>query len=347
MSASAGIHHVTAICRDPANNVAFYTGNLGLRMVKRTVNFDDPGSWHLYYGDEIGRPGTALTFFAWGEQPAGRNGNGMAAETAFVIPKSSLGYWTQRLIERGIAHDAPEKRFGERVLPFRDADGMRLALVAVKGADQIPGWSNGDVPAQHALRGFRGVTLMVGAGEPTAEVLTAAFGFHAQGREGHVVRYRAGGDNLGTVVDVRTAEGFLAGRQGTGSVHHVAFRAATDAAQAEMVATLKAQGLHPPARSIVAISAPSIFESRAASCSRSPRKTRASPWTSRRKRWGRRSSFRRGSSPAGPRSSRRCPLWASAGAAKRRFPLVARLQDSFPARTSQHAIVLRLRAGKE
>ena len=206
MSASAGIHHVTAICRDPANNVAFYAGNLGLRMVKRTVNFDDPGIWHLYYGDEIGRPGTALTFFAWGEQPAGRNGNGMAAETAFVIPESSLGYWTQRLIERGIAHDAPEKRFGERVLPFRDADGMRLALVAVKGADRIPGWSNGDVPAEHALRGFRGVTLMVGAGEPTAEVLTATFGFQAQGHEGHVVRYRAGGDHLGTVVDVRTAE---------------------------------------------------------------------------------------------------------------------------------------------
>jgi glyoxalase family protein len=214
-------------------------------LVKKTVNFDDSGTWHLYYGDEIGRPGSVLTFFAWGERPAGRNGNGMAFETAFIIPESSLGYWTQRLIERGIAHEAPEKRFGERVLPLRDADGMRLALVAVKGADQIPGWSSGDVPAEHALRGFRGVTLMVAEGEPTAEVLTSAFGFRAQGHEGHVVRYRAGGDSLGTVVDVRTAEGFLAGRQGTGSVHHVAFRAATDAAQAEMVATLKVQGLHP------------------------------------------------------------------------------------------------------
>ena len=348
MSASAGIHHVTAICRDPADNVAFYAGNLGLRMVKRTVNFDDPGSWHLYYGDEIGRPGTALTFFAWGEQPAGRNGNGMAAETAFVIPESSLGYWTQRLIERGIAHDAPEKRFGERVLPFRDADGMRLALVAVKGADQIPGWSNGDVPAQHALRGFRGVTLMVGAGEPTAEVLTAAFGFHAQGREGQVVRYRAGGDNLGAVVDVRTAEGFLAGRQGTGSVHHVAFRAATDAAQAEMVATLKAQGLHPdrPDRSLLF---PLRLFSRAGR--RLVRDRHGRPGLHRGRAEGNVGGGDQASAvarvPAGPRSSRRCPLWASAGAAKRRFPLVARLQDSFPARTSQHAIVLRLRAGKE
>jgi glyoxalase family protein len=214
MSASAGIHHVTAICRDPANNVAFYTGNLGLRLVKRTVNFDDPSTWHLYYGDEVGRPGTALTFFAWGEQqPSGRNGNGMATETAFIIPESSLGYWAQRLIERDIAHEAPEKRFGERVLPFRDADGMRLALVAVKGADEIPGWSNGDVPAEHALRGFRGVTLMVAAGEPTAEVLTGAFGFQATGREGYLVRYRAGSDRLATVIDVRTAEGFLAGHR--------------------------------------------------------------------------------------------------------------------------------------
>ena len=197
MSTSAGIHHVTAICRDPANNVAFYTGNLGLRLVKRTVNFDDPSTWHLYYGDEVGRPGTALTFFAWGEQqPSGRNGNGMATETAFIIPESSLGYWAQRLIERDIAHEAPEKRFGERVLSFRDADDMRLALVAVKGADEIPGWSNGDVPAEHALRGFRGVTLMVGAGEPTAEVLTGAFGFQPQAHEGHVVRYRTGSDRL-------------------------------------------------------------------------------------------------------------------------------------------------------
>ena len=173
-----------------------------------------------------------------------------SADRAFIIPESSLGYWAQRLIERDIAHEAPEKRFGERVLPFRDADGMRLALVAVKGADETPGWSNGDVPAEHALRGFRGVTLMVAAGEPTAEVLTGAFGFQATGREGHVVRYRAGSDRLATVIDVRTAEGFLAGRQGTGSVHHVAFRAATDAAQADAsVGGLEADD----ARSIVAI----------------------------------------------------------------------------------------------
>ena len=245
MSGSAGIHHVTAICGDPKRNVAFYTCNLGLRLVKKTVNFDDPTTWHLYYGDETGRPGTALTFFAWGERPAGRNGNGMAVETAFIIPEGSLGYWTQRLVGLGIAHDAPEKRFGESVLPLRDPDGMRLALVAVKGADQIPGWPNGDVPVEHAVRGFHGVTLMVGASAPTAQVLTGGFGFKAAGRDGHRHRFLADGDKIGSVVDIRVAEGFLAGRQGTGSVHHVAFRAADDAAQAGMVATVKAQGLHP------------------------------------------------------------------------------------------------------
>jgi catechol 2,3-dioxygenase-like lactoylglutathione lyase family enzyme len=182
MSASAGIHHVTAICGDPKRNVDFYTHNLGLRLVKKTVNFDDPSTWHLYYGDETGRPGTALTFFAWPGLPPGQNGNGMTLETAFIIPERSLGYWTQRLVERGIAHGVPQKRFGETVLPLSDPDGMRLALVAAKGADAVAGWSNGDVPAEHALRGFHGVTLMVGAGAPTADVLTAALGFKAAAR---------------------------------------------------------------------------------------------------------------------------------------------------------------------
>jgi len=122
---------------------------------------------------------------------------------------------------------------------------MRLALVAVKGANQSPGWSNGDVPAEHAVRGFHGVTLMVGAPAPTAQVLAGGFGFKADGRDGHRHRFLANGDKLGSVVDIQAAEGFLAGHQGAGSVHHVAFRAADDAAQAGMVATVKAQGLRP------------------------------------------------------------------------------------------------------
>jgi glyoxalase family protein len=245
MTGSAGIHHVTAICSDAKRNVAFYTRGLGLRLVKKTVNFDDPTTWHLYYGDETGRPGTALTFFAWGKTPAGRNGNGMAVETAFIIPEGSLGYWTQRLVERGISHDAPERRFGETVLPLRDPDGMRLGLVAAKEASEIPGWSNGEVPAEHAVRGFHGVTLMVDAPAATAEVLTSAFAFKPAAREGNRQRFLRQADRLGQAVDILAAEGFLASRQGAGSVHHVAFRAADDAAQADMVGALKTQGLRP------------------------------------------------------------------------------------------------------
>jgi glyoxalase family protein len=245
MAASAGIHHVTAICRDPKQNHAFYAGKLGLRLVKKTVNFDDPTTWHLYYGDETGHPGTALTFFAWGDVPPGRNGNGMAVETAFVVPEGSFGYWAVRLVELDISHEPPEKRFGETVIRFTDPDGMRLALVAVKGADALPGWSDGPVPAAHSVRGFHSVTLMVGAGEPTAAVLTGAFGFRAGPRDGNLQRYVSSGARIGTVVDVRTAEGFLAGRQGGGSVHHVAFRAVDDQSQTDMGTAVMAQGLVP------------------------------------------------------------------------------------------------------
>ena len=243
MSTSAGIHHVTAICRDAKRNVAFYTDNLGLRLVKKTVNFDRPNTWHLYYGDETGRPGTVLTFFVWGDVAPGRDGGGMVVEAAFMIPRRSLHYWTQRLADRGIAHEAPAERFGERVLALRDPDGMRLALVALDGADAVQGWSNTDVPPEHAVRAVRGVTLMVAGDQPTAAVLSDAFGFQAAGRDGDTARYRAGADKLAAVVDVRTAS--VSGHQGAGSVHHVAFRAADDAAQAAMVARIKARGLRP------------------------------------------------------------------------------------------------------
>lgn len=245
MTASPGIHHVTAICGDPRKNVAFYTHDLGLRLVKKTVNFDNPATWHLYYGDETGRPGTALTFFAGSASPPGRGGVGTTTETAFVIPQRSLGYWTQRLVEKDITHEAPEKRFGETVLRFADPDGMRLALVAATSAEALPCWSDGNVPAEHAVRGFHGVTLMVGASEPTASVLTGALGFKPGAREGSLHRFVATDEDIGAVVDIRAAEGFLAAQQGAGSVHHVAFRASNDAAQADMVKTIQAQGLRP------------------------------------------------------------------------------------------------------
>lgn len=242
----SGLHHVTAIAGDPIRNFGFYTRDLGLRFVKKTVNFDDPGTYHFYYGDETGRPGTILTFFPWAGVPAGRRGVGETHQTAFRVPQRSLGYWTQRFIEKGIACEALEKRFGESVLPFTDPDGMALALVGISGAENEPGWSNGDVPAEHAIRGFHGVTLLLDSAAKTAAVLTDVFGFKETGREGSVIRFKAQGDAEGSIVDIYEAKGFLRGHQGGGSVHHIAFRAADDAEQGKMAQKLVSNhGLHP------------------------------------------------------------------------------------------------------
>jgi glyoxalase family protein len=238
----SGIHHVTAISGAAERNLDFFTRVLGLRLVKKTVNFDDPGTYHLYYGDGPGSPGTILTFFPWAHASAGRIGSGETQETAFRIPAASLGYWTHRLIEKGVAHGAPEKRFGETVVTFNDPDGMGFALVAVSGAEAESGWSGGGIPAEHAIRGFHGVTLLVGEAAPTARVLTGVLGFREAGREGSLTRYQASA-TPGGFVDLRAAGDFPRGRLGRGSVHHVAFRAADDAAQAEMAKAAQDLGL--------------------------------------------------------------------------------------------------------
>jgi glyoxalase family protein len=174
-----GIHHVTAISGRAYRNLDFYTGTLGMRFVKKTVNFDDPGTYHLYYGDEVGHPGTILTFFPWEHALAGRSGVGFAHQTAFCVPANSLGYWTHRFIEKGVPHEPMAKRFGEPVLAFADPDGMRLALVGVAEAET--GWSNGDVPAEPAIRGFHGVTLLLNDVAATGAILADVLGFAKAG----------------------------------------------------------------------------------------------------------------------------------------------------------------------
>jgi glyoxalase family protein len=236
--AHTGIHHVTAIAGPARRNLDFYTRTLGLRLVKKTVNFDDPGTYHLYYGDEAGRPGTILTFFPWQHVAPGRVGLGETGETALRVPQGAIGYWTHRLLEHGAVHESPQRRFGETVLPFRDPDGLRLALVAVPGIETEPAWSEGAVPAEYAIRGFHGVSLLVREAAPTVSILTDVFGFAEVAREGTTIRFKVSGADMGGTVDLRVAGDFLPGRQGGGSVHHVAFRAAGDAAQAAMVEKL-------------------------------------------------------------------------------------------------------------
>lgn len=232
-----GIHHITAIAGNPQRNLDFYARTVGLRFVKRTVNFDDPGTYHFYFGDEMGDPGTILTFFPWEHAAPGRAGIGQAQTTALRVPTGSIGYWAHRLVEKGVTCEPRSERFGEPVLAFTDPDGMSLALVGVPGAEAEPAWSYGEIPAEHAVRGFHGVTLMLESAAPTAVILTDVLGFASAGREGAISRYRANA-GIGGAVDLHEVGGFLAGRIGRGAVHHVAFRAADDAEQAEMARKL-------------------------------------------------------------------------------------------------------------
>jgi glyoxalase family protein len=239
-----GLHHITAIAGNALRNFDFYTRTLGLRLVKRTVNFDDPGTYHFYYGDETGRPGTILTFFPWEHADKGRGGVGQTQQTAFRIPEQALGYWTHRLLEKGVAHQAVEKRFGESVLPFSDPDGTSLALVGVPDVNNEPAWSNGEIPVEHTIRGFHGVTLLLDDATKTGAVLSDVFGLQEAGREGPVIRYHAPLSLPGSIIDIYEAKGFLPGHQGRGSVHHIAFRAADDAEQAAMARKLARHRLH-------------------------------------------------------------------------------------------------------
>jgi len=245
-----GIHHVTAIATDPQRNVDFYTGVLGLRLVKRSVNMDDPGTHHLYYGDETGSPGTILTFFPWPLARRGSRGAGQATVTAFAVPEGSLGWWRERLEAHGVPHDDPARRFGEEALAFLDPDGLKLELVADAGAAGRVPWAGGPVPERHAVRGFHSVTLTLADGEATATLLTTGMGLRAAGeqsrQEGERLRFAAGdpGDP-GTLVDVVVAPGRGRGSVAAGTVHHVAWRVPGDREQLALRESLIGRGLEP------------------------------------------------------------------------------------------------------
>lgn len=239
-----GIHHISAICGDPQENLDFYIGLLGLRLVKRTVNYDDPGMYHLYYGDTEGAPGTLLTFFPIPGAPRGRRGTGEVSTTALAIPAESLGYWTERLVAHGVSFDLPAKRFGETVLGFADPSGLPLELVAT--SDGRPGWQSGPVPPEHAIRGIHSATLAVQAYEPTHAVLTEGLGCRLLGQEGERYRYAMGSAEPGALVDVLYQP--QQGRHGIGSlgsVHHIAWRVADEAALEGSRSQLAGRGLYP------------------------------------------------------------------------------------------------------
>ena len=238
MAETTGIHHVTAIAGDPRQNVAFHTEVLGLRLVKKTVNFDAPETYHLYYGDEMGTPGTVLTFFPFGEGPQGTVGRGQTSATAYVVPEGSLAFWREHLESHGVTVTEQTERFGAGVLAFSDPDGQPYELI--EGGSSIEPWIDGPIPEEHAIRGFYGVTLDSLHPEKTGEILEA-LGYEQTATEDERTRYETDSGHA-NVVEVRSRPDGTRGREGVGTVHHVAFRVADDETQAKLSERLQALG---------------------------------------------------------------------------------------------------------
>lgn len=238
-----GLHHITAIASDPRRNFEFYTHVLGLRFVKKSVNQDDPGTYHLYYGDYTGSPGTVLTFFPWIGMRRGRPGTGQAWATGYSVPAGSLDYWTQRLADHGVVTEPATERFGDQVLTFFDPDGLRLELVATAEADNREPAPSNDVPREHAIRGFHSSTLGLTDASATARTLTATMGYREIATAGHRTRYAVGQGGPGTYVDLLTDPNLPRGLSGAGTIHHVAFSTADDDAQLVAHREIDASGL--------------------------------------------------------------------------------------------------------
>ncbi|CQR47167.1 Putative ring-cleaving dioxygenase MhqO [Paraliobacillus sp. PM-2] len=229
MKKTSGIHHITAIVGHPQENVDFYAGVLGLRLVKKTVNFDDPGTYHLYFGDEGGKPGTIITFFPWAGARQGVIGDGQVGVTSYVVPEGALAFWESRLTKFNVSY-TKIKRFGEEYLSFEDPHGLHLEMVErEEGEKNI--WGFGEVTSEYAIKGFGGATLLSKLPEKTAELMEKVLGFNKVAEEGDMLRFRSSSD-IGNVVDVKLRPSGN-GMMGAGTVHHIAWRAIDDNDQLE------------------------------------------------------------------------------------------------------------------
>ncbi|MFD1001423.1 ring-cleaving dioxygenase [Ohtaekwangia kribbensis] len=219
-----GIHHITAIAGSAKRNYEFYTKVLGLRMVKKTVNFDDPGTYHFYFGDEVGTPGSILTFFPWEGITTGRNGAGMATEIGYSVPGKSFEFWTDRFQKNNVKVTGTGERFGEQYISFEDPDGLKLALIIPKQADLRKPWETTDVKSAVATKGFHSITLTLRDIKATASVLTDIFEYTLEGQEGNRYRYSTKAIENAAIVDLVQVPGEGGGIGGSGTIHHVAFR---------------------------------------------------------------------------------------------------------------------------
>ncbi|WP_077418568.1 ring-cleaving dioxygenase [Chryseobacterium sp. JV274] len=222
-----GLHHITAIADNAKRNLDFYTQVLGVRLVKKTVNFDDPGTYHFYFGNENGTPGTILTFFPWEGIGKGNNGSGMATHIGYSVPKGSLEFWKNRLQSFNVNVEE-EEVFGEKMISFKDPDGLQLQLIEPAGEDSRKVWTTDDIKDEYALKGFHNVTLTLKKADPTIKVLTDVLGYDLQKQEGE--RYRLATDAIDTanLVDIIENSTIPAGRNAAGTNHHIAFRVKDD-----------------------------------------------------------------------------------------------------------------------
>lgn len=238
-----GIHHITAIAGDAKRNYDFYTRILGLRLVKKTVNFDDPETYHFYYGDEVGTPGTILTFFPWGGISAGRRGTRQVTEIGYAVPEGSLDFWIERFKENNVTYNNVAEKFGEQYLTFLDPDGLKFELTVPQTADPRKPWVTDEVNDAHALQGFHHITITANKIEPTVKVLTDIFGYELSAAEVNRHRFINHSIDTANLVDLVEAPGEGAGHVAGGSVHHVAFRVSDDQILMEYREKVLAAGL--------------------------------------------------------------------------------------------------------
>jgi glyoxalase family protein len=238
-----GLHHITAIASDAQRNYDFYAKVLGLRFLKKTVNFDDPSTYHFYFGDEVGSAGTILTFFPWQNMTPGRRGTGQATEIGYSVPEGSFDFWLKRFDHYNVTYNKPSEKFGEQYLTFLDPDGLKLELTVARNPDARVPWTTADVSADVATKGFHNVTLTLANIKGTAEILTEVFGYKLV--EQHINRYRFATDAVpaAAIIDLVEAPHEGRGHVAGGSVHHIAFRVQDDATEMRFREKIAARGL--------------------------------------------------------------------------------------------------------
>ncbi len=244
MNKILGLHHITAIASDAQRNYDFYTQTLGFRLIKKTVNFDDPTTYHLYFGDEVGTPGTVITFFPWAGISKGRIGNGMATEIGYSVPKGSLDFWKARLEKLNIRYENGREVFGEKQLSFEDPDGLKLKLIESKQKDERKGPETAEIKADVAIKGFHTVTLSLQNIKATAAILTEVFGYKLIDQKDNLYRYQTDVVETAALVDLLEMPLATVGVNAGGTNHHVAFRVKDEEDLMAMREKIVARGLH-------------------------------------------------------------------------------------------------------